>query len=264
MHTFTLKWLGLGLMLFSLTTSAKPAAVRRPNSEELPPANVESVSPEMEKLQNEVKKMQIHFNNAASNAARERLLKGGIFLGATGFLLGVYIAEDRLNAGEPAVVAKGVVGVTGVLFGMGGIATLLISDATEESGERYRSFAGKSEKQLRDKLLLGEGELRRYAERAKLNRRLVGGGFLTVGVANFVWFLGTGSNPSLNFLPYLGGLYSVLGGLMLTFDSAAEMEYQSFLADREYSRPFASTKLSLFPTLHPDSLTPQLGLALHF
>lgn len=261
-----MRYLAFILLFAGFCAQAKTPAAKRRVAEEAASSTAsasESVSPEMDSLITSAKKMQVHFNNLSSNAGRERLMKGGVFFAATGYLLGVYIAQDRLLTGEFKTVAKGVVGTTGIIFGAAGLATLLLPDAAEEGADRFRSIAGKNEKQLRDKLILGEGELRRYAERAKINRRFIGGGFLAVGVADAIWFLGTGENPNLAFLPYLGGLYGALGTLLLTFESAAEMEYQDYLKEKELARD-SGLKLSIYPTYEPTYAAPGIGLALTF
>lgn len=261
-----MRYLALILVFACFLAEAKNSTVKRNVAEEATatPASVgEPISAELDSLQTSVKKMQVRFNNLSSNAGRERLVKGGVFFAATGYLLGVYIAQDRLLTGEFKTVAKGVVGATGIIFGTAGLATLLLPDAAEESADRFRSLGGKTERQLRDKLILGEGELRRYAERAKINRRFIGGGFLAVGVADIVWFLGTGENPNLAFLPYLGGLYGMLGTLLLTFESPAEMEYQDFLKEKDIQRD-SGLKLSIYPTYEPTYAAPGVGLALSF
>ena len=88
------------LLLGTAPSFAKSKNSSAPNS----PPNVES---EWRK----VKELQLHFENLESSAANARLIKGAAFLAATGYLWGVYIAEEKVLTGDFLEVSRGVVGV---------------------------------------------------------------------------------------------------------------------------------------------------------
>ena len=213
------------LLLGTAPSFAKSKNSSAPNS----PPNVES---EWRK----VKELQLHFENLESSAANARLIKGAAFLAATGYLWGVYIAEEKVLTGDFLEVSRGVVGVTGGLFALGGILTMILPGEAESAALEYRKLPSRTVGQLKEKALIGEARLRRLAQKAKYSRSIVGGGFMAVGAADVLWYLGTGSNTNFNFLPYLGGLYLGFGALLVLLDSPEEYEYKQFKENQEQRR----------------------------
>lgn len=212
--------------------AAPPTLARRApgNAAEAPSATAPTPAPEVfeARLLDQERTIEFHLLNVAANTQVVRYVLGGILLATTGYLSGVYLAQERFATGDVAYIAKGVVGTTGVLFGLGGLIVLAFPGENERAADRYRLMRPRTARQLQDKIIFGESELRRHAQRSAVTRMLAGGLFTAVGIADIVWFIGTGPNTQLNFLAYLGGLYTTLGLVCLMLKSPAEREYDAY------------------------------------
>jgi hypothetical protein len=239
---------GITSLLLALSLMVPSSAFGRravAGENEMAPADRNGFDPDLRVIQT----IQFHLDNVAAGTRRTRYLRSGIFLVAPLYLSGVFIAQERLNSGEPLNVAKGVVGLTGLFFGVAGIATLMFPTGAESGAEKYRDLPARNAREAAYKRESGEAQMRAYADSERNSRRLIGGAFLTVGVADLLWYFGTGSNTSLNFLPYLAGFYGTLGAVLLFVSTPAETEHEAYLSARAAaSAPKGSVSWGILPS----------------
>jgi hypothetical protein len=240
-----------------MAAPAHAAGRRSPASDAAKPAEKDQLDQGLRSL----RQIQYHLDNVAVGTKRNRYVRGGALLAATFYLGGVYIAQERLNSGATLDIARGVVGATGVLFAVGGLLTAFVPPNAEYGAEEFRNFS-KTNKDVTEKIDRGEMLLRRYADAERASRKVVGAGFIAVGIADLIWFFGAQSNFGLNFLPYLAGLYGGLGVMLLTLKTPAETEYEEYLRNKQAPASDGKTSLNWGVLPSPNGL--QLGMRLDF
>lgn len=195
--------------------------------------------------------IQLSLLNLASNARDQRILLGGLFLGTGLLFSGAYIAHQQLHTGVSRRLGEGVLGVVVGISTIGGLTALLFRSEFETAPQEFVRLNARSPNEAT--ALQGEALLSRLAHRAKFTRRLVGGAFAAMGVADVTLHLAEGGSGSTAFLAYKGAFFLTLGVAFALFKWPAELEWESY---QQKSQP--PLTLQVLPT------ATGLGIALRF